>query len=52
MISRETVIEFQTAIREEYDRDISFEDASEVLSDLVAYFDLLGRMDAALPRGP
>jgi hypothetical protein len=52
MISPETIIEFQQAIKTEYDRDISFKEASEILFDLVAYFDMLQQMEAGLPRAP
>jgi hypothetical protein len=52
MISPETIIEFQQAVRTEYDKNISFEEASEILCDLVAYFDMLQQMEAAMPRAP
>lgn len=52
MISRETIIEFQVAVKEEYDKQISFEEATEILTDLVMYFDVLAKMHAVQPNGP
>lgn len=46
MISKETVIEFQEALREEYGRNVDFREASIILNDLVSYFDLLAKIDA------
>lgn len=46
MISKETIIEFQNALKEEYNKVVSFQDASLILNDLVAYFDLLAKIDS------
>ena len=43
-ISIETKKEFREAILEEYGRDISLQDASTILTDLVGYFDTLAKM--------
>ena len=43
-ISKETILEFQEAVKEEYGRDLSFEEASEITRDLVAYFDTLAKI--------
>ena len=52
MISRETIVEFQVAVKEEYDKEISFEEATEILTGLVMYFDLLAKIHAAQLNGP
>ena len=44
-ISIETIREFQQVVKEEYDRDISIEDASLILHDLVAYFSTLQKIN-------
>lgn len=44
-ISKETILEFQRAVKEEYGREISFEEASEMTRDLVAYFDTLAKIN-------
>lgn len=44
MISPETTKEFQEALREEYGKDVTFEDASLILRDLTSYFDTLSKM--------
>jgi len=45
MISKETIIEFQRAVEEEYGRVISLEEASIILNDLVVYFDTLAMIE-------
>jgi hypothetical protein len=52
MISEETILEFQKALKEEYEKEVTFEDASNMLFDLVTYFDLLAKMNNEMPRGP
>jgi len=44
MISKKTIIEFQEALREEYQKEVSIPEASVILNDLVSYFDLLAKM--------
>lgn len=44
MISKETIIEFQEALREEYNKEVSIPEASVMLNDLVSYFDLLAKI--------
>ena len=44
-ISIETKKEFREAILVEYGRDISLQDASMILTDLVDYFDTLAKMN-------
>jgi len=44
MISQILVAEFQQAIQEEYGKDVSLKDASEILTDLISYFDLLAKI--------
>jgi hypothetical protein len=52
MISEETIMEFQKALQEEYGKDVSFPEASEILFDLVTYFDLLAKMSNEMTRAP
>ena len=49
VISEATIIEFQKALKEEYLRDVSFSEASQMLNDLVAYFDLLIKIEGRDP---
>jgi len=44
MISQATITEFQDAVREEYGREMSFDDASRVLTDMVGYYDTLAKI--------
>jgi len=41
MLSKESIIEFQLIVKEEFDNDLSFEEASEIANGLVDYFSLL-----------
>lgn len=52
MISKETTVEFQKALKEEYNKDISFEEASKILNDLVSYFDLLAKINCHIQNNP
>ena len=52
MINKETIKEFKEAIKEEYAKDISLQDASRILNDLVGYFDTLAKMNYDIQRGP
>lgn len=49
MINEATIIEFQDALREEYGRDVTFQEASQMLNDLVTYFDVLMRIEGRDP---
>lgn len=40
-ISDETIQEFRDAIKEEYGADMTWEEATNALHDLVGYFDVL-----------
>jgi hypothetical protein len=44
-ISNKTIQEFRDVVKEEYGKNISLEDASEVVHNLVDYFDLLHKID-------
>lgn len=48
MISKETIIEFQEALREEYNKEVSIPEASVMLNDLVSYFDLLAKINNSM----
>jgi hypothetical protein len=41
MLSKESIQEFQIIAKEEYDEDLSFEEATEIANGLVDYFSLL-----------
>ncbi len=41
MLSKESIQEFQIIVKEEYDEDLSFEEASKIANGLVDYFSLL-----------
>ena len=45
-VSKDLVLELQQIIKEEYDRDISLTEASEIANGLVGYFDLLAKIDS------
>lgn len=45
MLSQETINEFIQVVREDYDREITPEQASEILRNLVNYFDLLAKLN-------
>lgn len=44
MLSEKITKEFQEALREEYGKDVTIEDASRILSDLTGYFDTLSKV--------
>jgi len=44
MISETLAIEFQEAVKEDYGKDMSLEEATRILSDLVGYFDKLAEI--------
>lgn len=45
MINQVTITEFQEAIKEEYGKDISLEEAESILNGLVGYFDVLAKIN-------
>lgn len=45
MISKVTITEFQEAIKEDYGKDISLEEAESILNGLVGYFDVLAKIN-------
>jgi len=45
MIQDSTIKEFHQLLRKEYGRSVSLEEAREILSGTVAYFDLLAKID-------
>ena len=45
VLNKETIKEFKEAIEEEYGKNISFQEASRILNDLVAYFDMLAKIN-------
>jgi len=44
-VSKELILELQTIIKEEYKKEITIEEASEIANGLVGYFDTLARID-------
>lgn len=43
-VSIELILELQTIIKEDYDKELSTAEVSQIANDLVGYFDLLGKM--------
>lgn len=43
-LSKETILELQHIFKEEYGREISFAEASEIANGLVGYFDTLAKV--------
>ena len=43
-VSKERILELQQIIKEDYDREVSFSEASEIANGLVGYFDLLAKL--------
>ena len=52
MISKEIILQFCEAIKQEYGKEINFEEASLILNDLVIYFDTLAKIDFNTQNGP
>ena len=50
-LSKETVLKLQYIIREEYGREVSFAETSEIANGLVGYFDLLAKMQWEIEGG-
>ena len=44
MVSEKKILELQKIIREDYSREVSFKDASEIANGLVGYFDTLAKI--------
>lgn len=45
MINQITISEFHIALREEYGKKVTMEEAESILSGLTSYFDLLARLN-------
>jgi hypothetical protein len=43
-VSKEHILELQQIIKEDYGREVSFAQASEIGNGLVGYFDLLAKL--------
>lgn len=43
-VSKELVLELQTIIREDYEKELDFQQVSLIANDLVGFFDLLAKM--------
>ncbi len=43
-VSNELILELQTIIKEDYSKELSTAEVSQIANDLVGYFDLLGKM--------
>jgi hypothetical protein len=44
VVSKELILELLQIIKEEYGREVSFREASEIANGTVGYFDLLAKM--------
>jgi len=44
MSCQELILEFQKAIKDDYGKDVSLEEASSILTDLVDYFNVLAKI--------
>lgn len=43
-VSKERILELQEIIKKDYERDVSFEEASKIANGLVGYFDTLAKI--------
>lgn len=43
-VSNELILELQTIIKEDYDKELSTAEVSQIANDLVGYFDLLAKL--------
>lgn len=43
-VSKELILELQQIIKEDYGKEVSFAEASEISNGLVGYFDLLAKI--------
>lgn len=44
-VSKERIIELQKIIKKEYEKEVSFEEASKIANGLVGYFDTLAKIN-------
>lgn len=44
MASEQLIRELMSALKEEYGKEVSFDEASRILADLVGYFDTLAKI--------
>lgn len=44
VVSKELILELQTIIKEDYEREVDFSQASSIANGLVDYFDLLAKI--------
>lgn len=51
-ISKERILELQQIIKEDYAREVSFSEASEIANGLVGYFDLLAKLYHQMQKLP
>jgi len=52
MLSKEIISEFQEVLKEEYGRNVTFQEASSILCGLVAYFDTLAKINHLMQQDP
>ena len=45
MVNQKLIKELKTIIKEEYGRELTFSEASEIANGLVGYFDLLAKVN-------
>ena len=45
MVSEKRILELQKIIKEDYGKEVSFPQTSEIANDLVGYFDVLAKID-------
>ena len=51
-VSKERILELQQILKEDYDREVSFSEASEIANGLVGYFDTLAKMYHEMQKLP
>lgn len=51
-VSKERILELQRIIKEDYNREVSFAQASEIARDVVGYFDTLAKMYHEMQKLP
>lgn len=52
MVREEIIKEFQEAIMEEFGAEATYSEASQILNDLVVYFDTLAKINHSTQNGP
>ena len=50
MISEKLILEFQKIVKDEYGREVSIAEASEIANGLVGYFDLLAKLQDKIDK--